>query len=110
MTLHSLRLRVGDETFFDILQTWHKRYAGRNATSADFIKLAVQVSKDQGVRDLLEAWLYDEEIPPLSGPEAALAASEADQTALRHKTADSAAPGSLRPDKDRQLLEEHALS
>jgi aminopeptidase N len=57
LTLHSLRLRVGDDTFFDIIQTWHKRYAGRNATSADFIDLAVQVSKDQGVRDLLEAWL-----------------------------------------------------
>jgi aminopeptidase N len=89
LTLHSLRLRVGDEKFFDILRTWHKRYAGGNATSADFIKLAVQVSKDQGVRDLLEAWLYDEEIPPLSGPEAALAASEGDQAALRHDAADS---------------------
>jgi aminopeptidase N len=78
LTLHALRLRVGDQTFFRILRAFHARYAGRNATSADFIATAVRESGDAGVRGLLRAWLYEQPVPPLSGTEAALVEAEGD--------------------------------
>lgn len=79
LTLHALRLKVGDTAFFRVLRAFHSAYSGGNATSADFIRLAVAVSGDPGVRDLLRSWLYDEEVPTLPDrEEAAMAASEAD--------------------------------
>jgi aminopeptidase N len=83
LTLHALRLQVGDEAFFRILKTWHKRHAGGNATSADFIELAVQASGDPGVRGQLQAWLYEKALPPLPGAEAALVAKG--EAAPRHE-------------------------
>jgi hypothetical protein len=83
LTLHALRLRVGDPKFFRILKAFHARHAGGNATSADFIELAVQESGDAGVGGLLQAWLYEEPVPPLSGAEAALVEAEGDAGARR---------------------------
>ena len=37
LTLHALRLEVGDEVFFDILKTYAERYKYGNATTEDFI-------------------------------------------------------------------------
>ena len=65
--LYALRLKVGDRTFFRILRTFHAFYRGRNATSADFINIAVFVSHDRSVRSLLHAWLYEEPVPALPG-------------------------------------------
>ena len=65
--LYALRLKVGDRTFFRILRTFHAFYRGRNATSQDFINVAVFVSHDRSVRKLLHAWLYEEPVPPLPG-------------------------------------------
>jgi aminopeptidase N len=60
--LHALRLAVGDELFFRILKTYADRFAYGNATTEDFILLAVEVS-GQDVRPLLEAWIYNEGLP-----------------------------------------------
>ena len=67
---------------------------GRNISnwtekSFAFNVAAVHSRPKYAYRPQTRAWLYDEEIPPLSGPEAALATSEGDQTALRHDAADS---------------------
>lgn len=75
LTLHALRQRVGDDSFFRILKAYHARYAGGNATSADFIALATQESGDPGVEQQLRAWLYDQALPPLPRSDSALAAA-----------------------------------
>lgn len=71
--LYALRLTVGDRTFFRILATFAAAYRGRNATSQDFIRVAVAVSNRPSVSDLLHAWLYEEPVPPLPGQTAAAA-------------------------------------
>jgi aminopeptidase N len=87
LALHSLRLTVGDRAFFDTLRTWQRRYKGGNATSADFIRTAVEVSGNASVRRLLRAWLYEEPVPPLPGTAATalVARSAADIEALRER-------------------------
>lgn len=64
-TLHALRLKVGDETFFQIIHTYYDRYRGGHATTADFIAVANEVS-GQALDDLFQAWLYDEAVPDVS--------------------------------------------
>jgi aminopeptidase N len=64
LTLHALRLEVGDETFFEILQTYYEQYKGSNATTDDFIAVAEEVS-GKDLQELFDSWLYDEEIPPI---------------------------------------------
>jgi aminopeptidase N len=62
-TLHTLRHDLGDETFFNILQTYQSRYANSHASIADFIAVAEELSG----RDLdafFDAWLYQESMPP----------------------------------------------
>ena len=66
MTLHTLRLTVGDDAFFEILRTWTAEYGGKNASTADFIALANRVS-GTSVDALVNAWLYDPEQPELPG-------------------------------------------
>lgn len=60
--LHALRLTVGDKAFLEIMRTYYDRFKYGNATTPDFINLASEVS-GQDVKDLLNAWLYDEQIP-----------------------------------------------
>ncbi|MEZ4619747.1 MAG: M1 family metallopeptidase [Caldilineaceae bacterium] len=64
LTLHALRLTVGDDLFWDILRTYYGRYAGGNAGTADFIAVAEEVS-GQDLSDFFEAWLYGAEVPDL---------------------------------------------
>ncbi len=67
LTLQALRLEVGDKAFFATLKSFYLKYRYGNATSADFIDVAVKVSGEPSVRSLLHAWLYDEEVPALPG-------------------------------------------
>lgn len=64
LTLHALRLEVGDDAFFEILRTYHARYKFGNASTGDFIAVAEEISGKQ-LDDLFDAWLYDETLPPL---------------------------------------------
>ncbi len=68
LTLHALRLTVGDEVFFEILQTYFARYQNSNATTEDFLAVAAGVS-GQDLDDLFTAWLYETELPALPGAE-----------------------------------------
>ncbi len=63
-TLHAIRLRVGDDTFFNILRTYYGRYQYGNATTADFIAVADEVS-GQPLDDLIDSWLYADNVPPV---------------------------------------------
>jgi aminopeptidase N len=62
MTLHALRLTVGDEAFFETLQTYFARYNESAATTDDFIAVAEEVS-GQSLGDLFDQWLYGDSIP-----------------------------------------------
>jgi aminopeptidase N len=64
LTLHALRLEVGDDAFFEILRTYYDRYKFGNATTDDFIAVAEEIS-GQDLSDFFDAWLYDEQLPPL---------------------------------------------
>jgi aminopeptidase N len=64
LTLHALRLEVGDEAFFKILKTYFGRYENGNASTDDFIAVAEEVSgKDLGA--FFEGWLYSKDIAPI---------------------------------------------
>ncbi|HSM01116.1 MAG TPA: M1 family metallopeptidase [Acidimicrobiia bacterium] len=64
LTLHALRLEVGDDTMREILTGYASRFAYGNASTADFIAIAEEISgRDLG--DLFDAWLYQAELPPL---------------------------------------------
>ncbi|HEX2381942.1 MAG TPA: M1 family metallopeptidase [Acidimicrobiales bacterium] len=65
LTLQALRLTVGDSVFFDILHTYASKYAGANATTADFISVAAQVSGRTDLQPLFDAWLYQTSLPDL---------------------------------------------
>ena len=57
-------MRVGDETFFEILRTYSDQYAYDVATTDDFIALAEEIS-EQDLTAFFDAWLYQPELPPI---------------------------------------------
>ncbi|MGH8935265.1 MAG: M1 family metallopeptidase [Acidimicrobiia bacterium] len=75
LTLHALRLSVGDETFFQILRTYAERFRHGNAATGDFIALAEEVS-GTSLEDMFSGWLHAQQVPtilelglePLGGP------------------------------------------
>ncbi|MGH9025465.1 MAG: M1 family metallopeptidase [Acidimicrobiia bacterium] len=65
LTLEALRRTVGPQTFFEILRRYTERFEYSTATSQDFIDVAVEVSGDEDVADLLDNWLYSDVVPEL---------------------------------------------
>ncbi len=63
MTLHTLRLTVGEDAFFRILRQWAKEQAGGTVTTAEFIALAERVSGQQ-LDALFDTWLNTTTRPP----------------------------------------------
>jgi len=55
--LDELRERLGDETFFHLLQEWAARYRYSTATTEDFIALAEEVSGED-LDAFFTDWLY----------------------------------------------------
>jgi aminopeptidase N len=66
LTLHALRVEVGDQAIWAILQAWADRYAYGNATTADFVSLAEELS-GRDLDALFQAWLFDPSMPALPG-------------------------------------------
>ena len=64
LSLHALRVIVGDDTFFEILRTWVLRYHRQAASVADFVDLAEQVC-GCSLESWRQRWLLDEAVPPL---------------------------------------------
>ncbi len=64
LTLHALRVRVGDEPFFEILRTFTGKFRMSNATTADFIEVAEAVSQ-QDLVDFFQAWLFEAPLPDI---------------------------------------------
>jgi aminopeptidase N len=64
LTLHVLRHTMGDDRFFELLQTWVERYGGEAATTAQFEALAEEIAGED-LQPLFDAWLRSDELPPL---------------------------------------------
>jgi hypothetical protein len=75
MTLHALRLEVGDDAFFEIIRRWARSQAGGNATTDEFIRLAERVSGQQ-LDALFETWLFTPARPEGIEPAADAAAAQ----------------------------------
>ena len=63
MTLHALRVTVGDDAFFRILKTWAQEKQNGNATTPEFIAVAERVS-GHDLDQLFNDWLYATTRPP----------------------------------------------
>jgi aminopeptidase N len=64
LTLHALRVRVGDEVFFRILRTYAERFKYKNASSADFIAVAEEVSGEK-LGGFFDGWLNQRAVPDI---------------------------------------------
>ncbi len=62
--LHMLRNEVGDSTFQKLLRVYYSRYAGSNAETRDFQRVAEEVSQKQ-MQWFFDQWLYQPGIPSL---------------------------------------------
>ncbi|GLZ29989.1 putative peptidase M1, membrane alanine aminopeptidase [Lentzea sp. NBRC 105346] len=56
LTLHALRVELGDDSFFSLLREWTSRHRHGTVTTEDFVSLA-------GHRDLLNRWLFAPKLP-----------------------------------------------
>jgi aminopeptidase N len=63
LTLHALRLRMGDDAFFGLMRSYADRYRYGNATTEDFIALAEEKS-GENLESFFQRWLYEEKMPP----------------------------------------------
>jgi aminopeptidase N len=73
VTLHALRLRVGDEPFFEILRTYHERFRYSAVTTDDFIAVAEEISGEE-LNAFFQGWLYEQQAPDI--PELELTAPD----------------------------------
>ncbi len=64
--LHALRLEVGDETFFEILQNYAETYKYGNASTQQFIDVAERTS-EQDLSSVFDVWLFADELPDTLG-------------------------------------------
>jgi aminopeptidase N len=73
LTLHALRIEVGDEVWSEIMRTYYDRHKYGNAGTEDFIAVAEEVS-GQDLGTFFDAWLYEEQMPDI--PELGLTMEE----------------------------------
>ena len=64
LTLHALRLHVGDDAFFDTLRLYVSRFQYDNATTQDFIDVAEEVSR-MDLDEFFDSWLHSTELPAI---------------------------------------------
>jgi aminopeptidase N len=67
MTVHALRLAVGDDAFFRILKDWTAGHRYGTGTTAELVALAERVS-GHSLRSLFDAWLLGTVKPPYPKP------------------------------------------
>jgi aminopeptidase N len=64
LTMHALRLTVGDEAFFKTLQTYQARFKGQSAGTEDFQQVAEEIS-GKNLQQFFQDWLYSGNLPDL---------------------------------------------
>ncbi|MBL8133834.1 MAG: M1 family metallopeptidase [Anaerolineae bacterium] len=62
VTLHALRLKVGDDAFFEIVRTYYDRFKFGNASTEDFIAVAEEVSGTD-LNYFFQGWLFEADVP-----------------------------------------------
>ncbi|WP_285726357.1 M1 family metallopeptidase [Psychromicrobium xiongbiense] len=65
LALHSVRLRLGDAAFFELLRTWTARFRHGTVSTAGFLALIEELHPDVDAAVLLNPWLFQAELPPL---------------------------------------------
>lgn len=80
LTLFALRQTVGESVFKRIVRAWASQNVNGSVTSADFIDTAEAISGNPDVRPLLDAWIFQQPVPPLPGTTAMAAADAATTT------------------------------
>ncbi|HVG61827.1 MAG TPA: hypothetical protein VNA24_24910 [Hyalangium sp.] len=60
--LHQLRLLLGNKAFSQVMKKTHERFANRNITTADFIKVASETTK-RDLRPFITQWLERTGLP-----------------------------------------------
>ena len=63
MTLHALRLQIGDRDFFRLVKRWVRLHSGGNVSTPQFIALAERIS-GQDLGDFFDTWLFTPAKPP----------------------------------------------
>jgi len=73
LTVHALRLALGDDPFFDLVRGWTSRHADGSVTTADFRAHCAEHATAAGgqrlaraVAELLESWLDRPRLPKLA--------------------------------------------
>ncbi|GEK20802.1 M1 family metallopeptidase [Cellulomonas xylanilytica] len=66
LTLHALRLTVGDDVFVELLRTWTARYRHGTVSTELFVACASEVA-GRSLALLVEDWVYRAALPELPG-------------------------------------------
>ncbi|TYB46528.1 M1 family metallopeptidase [Actinomadura chibensis] len=64
MAIHALRKRIGDRSFYRLLEAWPTAYRYGNASTADFVRFAARLSH-RNLDAWAKTWLYSEGKPSL---------------------------------------------
>lgn len=64
LTLHALRLTIGDELFFTLTREWTARFGRLAVTSDDFLGLVDEIADDRA-RALVRTWIDELPLPAL---------------------------------------------
>lgn len=64
LVLNALRLKIGDENFFNLLRAYTEKYQYGNAGTDEFIALAEEISR-QELKEFFDQWIYGKRIPDL---------------------------------------------
>jgi aminopeptidase len=67
LTLHALRLQMGDPAFYRMLRDWVARNAHGSVTTAAFVEHVVRHWDTAMARRLLDEWLWGTRLPSLNG-------------------------------------------
>lgn len=66
LVLYALRQEIGRTSFENLERAWVQEHRDGTATTADFVRLASEISgRDLG--GFLQDWLYGEQTPPMPG-------------------------------------------
>jgi aminopeptidase N len=60
--LHMLRNTVGDAVFRQVIREYYKKFAGKNASSEDFVAVAENISR-KNLKPFFTQWLYQPGVP-----------------------------------------------
>ncbi|GAA4688614.1 M1 family metallopeptidase [Phytohabitans rumicis] len=64
LTVHALRLTIGDDDFFNLLKTWTAEKRNGNAATADFVTVAERVS-GESLDGFFDRWLIGDTPPEI---------------------------------------------